>query len=73
MISALERIPGEKLALFHDRPMCKHYDAIYKEAKSAPERLKLEQTKLGDFYATGVELLTKAKALHSLLKSVQGK
>jgi len=73
MIDVLEKIPGEKLAAFRDRQMCKHYDAIYKEVKSAPQRLKLNQTSRGDLYASGVELLTKAKALYSLLQSAQGK
>lgn len=73
MTTVLDKIPGEKLDAFHDRQMCKHYDAIYKEVKNAPERLKLEQTSLGDFYARGVELLTKAKALRAFLESAQGK
>lgn len=69
MIDVLEKIPGEKLAVFRDRQMCKHYDAIYKEVKSAPERLKLNQTSRGAFYASGAELLTKTKALHAFLES----
>lgn len=48
--------------------MCKHYDAIYKEAKTAPERLKLEVNQRGEFCASGAELLTKVKALYSLLE-----
>lgn len=68
MIDVLEKIPGEKLSTFRDREMCKHYDEIYKEVKSAPERLKLNRTSYGDFYASGAELLTKVRALFALLK-----
>ena len=70
MVDVLEKIPGEKLSTFRDREMCKHYDAIYKEVtKNAPERLKLNQNSRGDFYSTsGTELLTKVKALLSLLE-----
>jgi len=73
MIKVLEKIPGEKLEAFRDQEMCKHYDAIYKEVQSAPERLKLEQSRPGAFFASGAELLTKAKALYSLVIPAQGK
>jgi len=73
MSTVLEKIPGEKLSTFRDREMCKHYDDIYKEVKNAPERLKLNRTSYGDFYASGAELLTKAKALRAFLESIQAK
>ena len=73
IISTLERIPGEKLGMSRNQEMCKHYDAVYKKVQGAPERLKLEQSRPGAFYASGIELLTQAKALCSLLQSAQGK